>query len=304
MDIRAVIMGLAFALMWSSAFTSARIIVAAAPPLTALGLRFFISGLIGVTIALALGQTWRLTRAQWRATIVFGICQNALYLGLNFVAMQTIEASLAAIIASTVPLLIGLLSWAFLGERLGKVGIFGLFAGLTGVVIIMGARFQGGMDLYGVGLCAIAVFALAFATLSVRGAASGGNFMMVVGLQMIVGSVLVGIVGLATEPFVVEWSLRLLLAFLYTTLIPGLAATLVWFLLVERIGATRAATFHFLNPFFGVAIAAMLLNEALRLGDLIGVLVIMGGILAVQLSRQKRLPQMQIGGQPPSPRDI
>lgn len=282
-------MGLAFALMWSSAFTSARIIVSAAPPLTALGLRFLISGLIGIAIAMMLGQSCRLTRAQWRATIVFGICQNALYLGLNFVAMQTIEASLAAIIASTMPLLVGFFSWAFMGERLGPLGILGLFAGLGGVMIIMGARLQGGMDLYGVSLCLIAVVALAFATLAVRGAASGGNFLMVVGLQMMVGAVLVGSIGLATEPLVIDWSTRLVVAFLYTTLIPGLAATLVWFLLVERIGATRAATFHFLNPFFGVAIAAMLLNEALRLGDLIGVLVIMGGILAVQLSRQRRI---------------
>ncbi len=289
MDIRAILMGLGFALMWSSAFTSARIIVSAAPPLSALGLRFLISGLIGIAIALMLGQSWRLTRAQWRATIIFGICQNALYLGLNFVAMQTIEASLAAIIASTMPLIVGFFSWAFLGERLGKIGILGLFAGLGGVVIIMGARLQGGMDLYGVALCVIAVFALAFATLAVRGAASGGNFLMVVGLQMMVGSVIVGSIGLATETLEIAWSARLVVAFLYTTLVPGLAATLVWFLLVERIGATRAATFHFLNPFFGVAIAAVLLNEALRLGDLIGVLVIMGGILAVQLSRQKRI---------------
>ncbi|MBC7181359.1 MAG: DMT family transporter, partial [Roseovarius sp.] len=159
MDIRAILMGLGFALMWSSAFTSARIIVSAAPPLTALGLRFLISGLIGITIALILGQSWRLTRAQWRATIIFGICQNALYLGLNFVAMQTIEASLAAIIASTMPLIVGFFSWMFLTERLGKIGIMGLFAGLGGVVIIMGARLQGGMDLYGVALCVIGVFA-------------------------------------------------------------------------------------------------------------------------------------------------
>lgn len=289
MDIRAILMGLGFALMWSSAFTSARIIVASAPPLTTLGLRFLISGLIGIAIALMLGQTWRLTRPQWRATIVFGICQNALYLGLNFVAIQTIEASLAAIIASTMPLVVGFFSWAFLGERLGRIGIMGLFAGLGGVVIIMGARLQGGMDFHGVTLCVIAVVALAFATLTVRGATSGGNFMMVVGLQMIVGSMLTGAVGLATETLAVDWSWQFIAAFTYTTFIPGLAATLVWFLLVERIGATRAATFHFLNPFFGVAIAAMLLNEALRLGDLIGVLVIMAGILAVQLSRQGRI---------------
>jgi drug/metabolite transporter (DMT)-like permease len=289
MDLRALGMGLAFALMWSSAFTSARIIVAAAPPLTALGLRFLISGLLGITIAWMLGQSWRLTRPQWRATIIFGVCQNALYLGLNFVAMQTIEASLAAIIASTMPLLVGFFAWAFMGERLGPVGIFGLVAGLVGVTVIMGARFQGGMDLYGVGLCVIAVFALAFATLSVRGAASGGNFLMVVGLQMIVGAAIVGPLGLMIETLAVDWSWTLVAAFAYTTLIPGLAATLVWFLLVERIGATRGATFHFLNPFFGVAIAAALLGEALRLWDLIGVLVIMGGILAVQLSRQRRI---------------
>ena len=38
MDIRAILMGLAFAVMWSSAFTSARIIVADASPLAALTL--------------------------------------------------------------------------------------------------------------------------------------------------------------------------------------------------------------------------------------------------------------------------
>lgn len=47
MDGRAVFLGLAFALMWSSAFTSARIIVAYAPPLYSLSARFLISGLIG-----------------------------------------------------------------------------------------------------------------------------------------------------------------------------------------------------------------------------------------------------------------
>ena len=97
MDLRALAMGLAFAFMWSSAFTSARIIVADASPLYSLAFRFLISGLIGVAVARYLGQSWRLTRGQMKATIVFGICQNALYLGLNFVAMESIEASLAAI---------------------------------------------------------------------------------------------------------------------------------------------------------------------------------------------------------------
>jgi len=288
MDIRAIIMGLAFAAMWSSAFTSARIIVASAPPLTALSIRFLISGLLGVLIARMLRQSWHLTPTQWRATIIFGICQNALYLGLNFVAMQTIEASLAAIIASTMPLLVALAGWVFFGERIAPLGIAGLIAGVAGVAIIMGARLQGGLDLYGVGLCVIGVIALAFATLTMRGATSGGNFLMIVGLQMLVGSAVLSVFALATETIEIAWSWQLIAAFAYTTLVPGLAATLVWFLLVQRIGATRAATFHFLNPFLGVAIAALILSEALGANDLIGVAVIMAGILAVQLSKQRK----------------
>ena len=288
MDIRAILMGLAFAVMWSSAFTSARIIVADASPLMALSARYLISGLIGVGVALALGQTWRLTRAQWRATIIFGVLQNAVYLGMNFVAMQTVQASLAAIVASTMPLLVGLATWLFLGEKLRPLGIAGLVAGVIGVTIIMSARIGGGVDLTGLLLCGIGVIALSAATLLVRGATSGGNFMMVVGLQMLVGCVALTFATLLFETPRITPSWPLALAFLYTCLVPGLLATVVWFWLVNRIGATRAATFHFLNPFFGVSIAWLLLGEPLGPQDILGVVVIALGILAVQVSRQRR----------------
>nr|WP_213395856.1 DMT family transporter [Yoonia sp.] len=286
MDIKAVLMGLAFAFMWSSAFTSARVIVEYAPPLSALALRFLISGLIGVGIAWMLGQSARLTRRQWTGVLVFGLCQNALYLGLNFVAMQTIPASLAAIIASTMPLLVALVGWGVFGTRVRPLGIIGLLAGLAGVVLIMGARLQGGIDLFGLILCVIGVMSLTVATLAVMGASSGGNVLMIVGLQMLVGSALLFIPAVALETLVVTWNWQLITAFAYTVLVPGLAATLVWFLLVGRIGAVKASTFHFLNPFLGVAVAAMLLGEKIGPLDVLGVVIIALGILAVQLSRQ------------------
>jgi drug/metabolite transporter (DMT)-like permease len=286
MDIKAIAMGLAFALMWSSAFTSARVIVEYAPPLSALALRFLISGMIGVAIAWALGQSARLTRMQWFGVVIFGVCQNALYLGLNFVAMQTIPASLAAIIASTMPLLVALAGWLVFGNTVRPLGIAGLIAGVVGVVLIMGARLQGGVDIYGLVLCLIGVISLTIATLAVLGASSGGNVLMIVGLQMLVGSAMLWIPALTIEVWEVTWNWQLVVAFVYTTLVPGLAATLVWFLLVGRIGMVKASTFHFLNPFLGVAIAAALLGERIGLLDILGVAIIAGGILAVQLSKQ------------------
>ena len=278
MDIKAIAMGLAFALMWSSAFTSARVIVEYAPPLSALALRFLISGLLGVGIAWFLGQSARLSRRQWKGVVIFGICQNAIYLGLNFVAMQTVPASLAVIIASTMPLLVAVAGWLVFGTKVRPLGLFGLIAGLIGVVLIMGARVQGGVDLFGVFLCAIAVVSLTVATLAVLGASSGGNVLMIVGLQMLVGSVLLWIPALTIEVWDITWSWQLIVAFIYTTLVPGLAATLVWFLLVGRIGAVKASTFHFLNPFLGVATAAVLLGEKIGVLDVVGVAIIAGGI--------------------------
>ncbi|QEW22973.1 putative DMT superfamily transporter inner membrane protein [Marinibacterium anthonyi] len=288
MDLRALGMGVAFAFMWSSAFSSARIIVADASPLFSLAARFLVSGLLGVIIARAMGQSWHLTRVQWRATILFGVCQNALYLGLNFVAMQWIEASMATIIASTMPLLVALATWLIFGEKLGPVGIAGLVAGAVGVAVIMGARISGGTDVIGILLCLGGALALTFATLAIRGATSGGNFMMIVGLQMLIGAAVLAVVALAVETPRVEPSWKLLAAFVYTTLVPGLLATFVWVLLLDRIGAVRAATFHFLNPVFGVAVAWLLLGERMTAMDLVGVAIITAGILAVQLARQAK----------------
>ena len=287
MDKRAIVMGIAFALMWSSAFTSARVIVAQASPLASLSLRFFISGLIGIMIAKWLGQSFDLTRNQWRATFIFGIFQNTLYLGLNFVAMQTIAASLASIIASSMPLMVAFAGWIVFRDKLAPLALIGLIAGFVGVSLIMGLRLSGGADLMGLALCVAGALALTVATLSVRGASEGGNVMMVVGLQMIVGAVALGVASYFTEDIQVTMSASLIMAFVYTTLVPGLAATFVWFQLVNRIGAIKAATFHFLNPFFGVLIAAILLGEAMSLLDFVGVGIITAGILAVQLSKSK-----------------
>lgn len=285
MDIRAIVLGLAFAVMWSSAFASARIILLDAPPLWALALRFMISGGLAVLMARAMGQSWRLQKVQARAVVLFGLCQNALYLGLFFVAMQRIEASLASIIASAMPLIVAGLGWMLRGERLSALGVMGMLAGFTGVAIVMGSRLQLGADPVSIALCIIGATALAVATLTVRGASAGGNLLMVVGLQMLVGSAALAVVAAMVEPLAITPTWRLGLAFSYQIAVPGLAATLIWFHLVGRIGAVKASAFHFLNPFFGVLIAAVLLNEKVSRLDMLGVAIAGLGILAVQLAK-------------------
>lgn len=291
MDFKAILMGLSFALLWSSAFTATRMIVLAAPPLSALVLRFALSAVLAIALARALGQTWRLSRAEWRAVIIFGLCQNALYLGLTWMAMQYIEASASAIIASMMPLMVAFFGWLFYGERLRPMAVAGLITGVVGVSMIMGVRLQHGLDLTGLTLSFVGVVALTMATLAARGAVGSKNMMMIVGLQMVVGAVALIIPALVMEwgrP--IAWSGALVGSLLYSVLLPGIGATWIWFLLVSRVGTVRAATFHFLSPLFGVAIAAAMLGERFGASDVIGAVIVAAGILMVQLARVPAAP--------------
>lgn len=287
MNYRAIVMGVAFAIIWSSAFTSARIIVQSAPPISISAVRFLIAGLIATGLAFAFGQRAAFTKRQWRAIIIFGLCQNAIYLGLMFIAMQRIEASLAAIIAATMPLWAGLISAILFAERLPKIAVVGLALGFVGVASILLGRDAFVLDPMGVGLAFLGVLALTIATLSVKNASDGKNLLMVVGVQMLVGGIALVPFALLFETWEVDWRPEVIIAFVYTVIMPGLVATYIWFRLVNMIGATRAASFHFLNPFFGVVIAAVVLAEGLTVLDVIGVTIASLGIYLVQRSRAK-----------------
>ena len=84
--------------------------------------------------------------------------------------------------------MVALAGWLFISERLGNSGIVGLILGFSGVMIIMWARLTQGVDVLGLLLCKIGAIALTVATLTLKDASSGGNIMMIVGLQMLVGS--------------------------------------------------------------------------------------------------------------------
>ena len=108
---------------------------------------------------------------------------------------------------------------------------------------------------------------------------------------MFVGFILLLPLTIMFEKWQINWSMIFIISFVYQILIPGVLGTLIWFLLVKRIGANKSAAFHFLNPFFGVLIAAAILSEPISLIDGLALVIIMLGILAVQISHRKGLIQ-------------
>ena len=169
-----------------------------------------------------IGQNFNLSRQEWTGVLIFGFCQNVLNLGLNFVAMQWIDASMAVIIASMLPLVVAAISWTFLVEKPGIIGVLGLVAGMSGVLLIMLDRTGDQTKLLGVLLCSVALLALAGATLLLGNFfRSNKNLMMIVGLQMFVGFIFLLPLTIMFEKWLINWSVIFIISFLYQILMPG-----------------------------------------------------------------------------------
>lgn len=282
-----VVMGVAFALIWSSAFTSAKIALLDAPPFSFLVVRFVLAGAVAVAIALAMGQALPRGRRIWTQLLILGLCQNTLYLGLFYLAMTKIPGGLAAIIASALPLIIAAVGPFLLSERVTPLRVAGLAMGFAGVVYIMQARLAGGVDPTGVALCVVGVMALATGAIVVRRSDFGTGLLMVVGTQMLIGGLALIPLALVMEWGTAEvtWTWRLAAAFIYTAVVPGIVAQALWFTMINRAGAGNASLYHFLTPGFGVGIAWLVLNEPVGWNDVAGVALVALGILLVNRAR-------------------
>jgi drug/metabolite transporter (DMT)-like permease len=288
MLVKHVLLGVIFALIWSSAFPSAKVAVQYAPPFFLLFFRFLFSGLFAIAVAKALGQNIYFSKKDWLSIVAFGVLQNSIYLGLIFLAVTKVEANVSVIIASILPLTVAIFSWLFLNTRISSLGIAGLLMGFSGVILIMYQRTQAGSEFLGVFLCFIALLATTLATIILsRINVKNENVLMIVGLQMLVGCITLLPISYFFEEWFVKWNIKFVLTFGYISLFPGIIAPLIWFYLQKEIGTVRFSSFHFLNPFFGVFLSFILLNELLSVFDFIGIIIVTLGLYLVQSSKKK-----------------
>ena len=287
MELRHILLGVGFALIWASAFPSAKMAVQFCPPFLFLFLRFTSAGLFSIMLGAYLGQSLEFDRKSLLWITTFGLIQNGLYLGLIFLALTKIDANVSVIIASILPLTVAFFSWVFFKAKISFLGLFGLVVGLAGVLLIMLQRVEKEIELLGITLCLLGLLATTFSTLIItKIKINKNNILIVVGLQMLAGSIFLLPLSYFFEIWIVSFNLTFLFTFIYIAAFPGIIGPVIWFYLQKEIGAVKYSSFHFLVPFFGIGISYFLLGETLTLSDMIGVMVIIFGLYL--LNRDKK----------------
>ncbi|MGJ4993410.1 DMT family transporter [Bradyrhizobium sp. HKCCYLS3077] len=274
-----------FCLLWSFAFVAGKIGVTYCPPLLLLAARFSLAGVMILAVSLIRGEL----RMGWRDAAVFavlGIANNALYLGLGYMGLQTVSAGLGGLIVSANPVFTAVFAALLLGEPLTLRKIAGLALGTLGVAMIVWHRMSVGTDhLEGIlytlaALASIVTGTILFKQLAPKGSLWVGNGIQNLSAGLVLWPVALGI----SSVHDVTPNAQLLGAFAFLVLGGSILAYVLWFHLLKVCGATAASAYHFVMPPLAMIFAFLVLGEHVALQDLLGVVPVAIGIYLVTRS--------------------
>jgi drug/metabolite transporter (DMT)-like permease len=246
-----------------------------------------------VEIRLALGAlillpfAWRarsqLALAGWWRLAGIGAINSALPFALFAWGAQHAPAGIGAITNSMTVLFTALVALLLYRERISTLRALGLGAGFAGVAVLASGKVAGVSVLPAVLAGTLAALLYAFGANLIRRSLVGIPASAVAGATLLCASALILPLAIATWPTVAIGPASWLSAVLLGVVCTG-AAFVLYYRLILRIGAPRAATVTYLIPLFGVIWAWLLLGESLTVSMAEAGALILGG---VALSQQR-----------------
>jgi drug/metabolite transporter (DMT)-like permease len=238
-----------------------------------------------------LRQHWRTMLRHWPIITACGFTGFAGYPVLNYVALHTTPAASAAMLNSTLPLMVPLLGWAVAGETPGARTIAGIALSFVGVGVIVSRGDWAVLSSFSVGrgelimLTAVAFFALYCTLLRYRPKALPDLVFltgtMVATAVMLLPCLLWEIHNGRIYP-VAFYSIASLL---FIGIFASLVANIFWSHCVATLGPTlTGASFH-LMAVYAALLAALLLGEPIRGFHLVGITLILAGFALATLAR-------------------
>jgi len=269
------------AAIWGASFIFVDIAV---PALGAVGLadaRSLVGAAALILYALVMRQALRSGASKATFALV-GAVNVALPFVLIAAAQLTIPPSLAAIINATAPLFSAVIAAAWLGHRLSLQAVLGLALGLAGVALVVGGA---PIDLDATTLLAVAASTGAAACYALGGHLTKDRFpgdpplVLAAGQQLAAGLMLTPFL-LADPPNAAPDGGQVA-ALLALGIGSSGIAYLIYFRLIEEVGATSALTVTYLVPVFGVLWAALFRDDEITVGMLVGAAVVLAGVALV-----------------------
>ncbi|MEO8092037.1 MAG: DMT family transporter [bacterium] len=283
MDRRSWTLLLALAAIWGASYMLIEIALRDLSPGVVAWGRIVLAALVLLAFAGSSGAL-RGLGSRWPMLALLAAIQVAGPFLLIAAGQQAITSSLAGILVTTAPLFTALLAiWVDHEERSSGLRLVGLLLGFVGVVVLLGLDLSGsGDELLGGLAVVLASLGYALGGFIVKHRFGDARPVGVAAWVMVASSLWLAPAAAVSAPSVVPDAGSLLAVAVLGLVGTGLAFA-IYYELFARVGPARTLLVAYLSTGFAVAYGTVLLDEAITLATIAGlVLILAGSWLAVE----------------------
>lgn len=274
-----------FVLLWASGYVVARLAAPDSTPLAFLALRFLLTVLLLLPMALLARATWPSLTATGHL-VVSGLLVHAGYLGGVWCAIKLgMPAGVAALIVNLQPILTAM-SAGWLGERTSPRQWVGLVLGIGGVALVVAHRMGTiGITPSTLVLTVFALLAISAGTVYQKRFAPVFDLRTGTAIQYFASFLVIAPLAWALEDIRVDWTPGLVIAMAWSVLALSIGAIFLMFALIARGEALRVTSLFYLVPPVTAVQAWLLFREPFGLEAAAGMLLTAIGVALVQWRR-------------------
>lgn len=277
MGLKDLIALLLLAAIWGGSFIFMRV---ATPEFGIVGLvavRTLLATLVLLPFLLAIRGLGDVVRYWWPIALV-GLANTAVpFMLFNYSSLH-LEAGVNAILNATAPMFGAMVAWLWLGDKLTKSAISGLFIGFVGVAVISQHKLgEGSISFLPILTALLATLGYGFAASMMKKWLHSVRPLVVATGSQAFATVMLAPFALATLPETmpsqIAWLNTIALAIGGTGI-----AYILYFKLIADVGPAKAITVAYLVPLFGLLWGVLFLQEHISLQTLIGGGLILLGV--------------------------
>ena len=250
----------ALCLIWGTTWLAIRIVVGSVPPFAAAEIRFAIAAFLLLVIAIVQKRPWPRHHREWDALIVLGFTIMAVPYGLLFWAEQYVASSMTAVLFSSMPLFVALLTPLLTQAKVPRLAVLSMLVAFGGLLVLFYTGIgSGGRALLGGVAILVAVILSAWSVIYAKHRLHEVDSVVSTGLQLAFGAIALLWATWALESHRhAVWTKSALFSLTFLVVFGSCAAFVIYYWLLKRMQPYQLASISLIVPVIALLEGALI----------------------------------------------
>lgn len=274
---------IAIYVIWGSTYLFNKIAVTELSPFFLVSIRFFVAGILMISLAKIFKQDLRISKKQLTnsmiASFFFLIYGNGVFVW----ALKYVDSGFGALIASSQPLFVLLLLRLIDRKPMKRKSIIGIALGMFGMYLLVSQQelTTSKNSLLGIFMILTCVLSWSYGSVFVSKALLPKSFMVSTGYQMLFAGGILCFASLSfQEPWIspLDWSSKVLASLIMLIIFGGIVAFTSFNYLLKVVSTEKVSTSAYVNPVIALFMGWFFLDEKLSLQSVIASVILLTGV--------------------------